>query len=229
MPALAIAAVPALIGGAAKLFGDRANRNAQADQLSDAQAQALKNKQEQDAYTGGYDFAGLTGQALAPQVTTQVGSRQFNNLTAPEILDKQTHGMLQNAYKGRVAEADFVPEGLLENEYQNIALEEQSANQNLANLAAQRGISPELLRIGSPGQRAGAQARSQARLGAEQMKYNRKTASLGDLNRFFAQTGIGQRQKGRESSNMTTTGPANFGAALGLINAGRPAEMPVIA
>ena len=176
------------------------------------------NPQYQDIYAG----------AMAPQVTTQESSSSMSGsqYVAPEVTAqfKPTLDMLQKQYGNRVGEAEFLPQGLLEGEYQNIAAEEEAGNRNLENIARARGVDPNVLKLGSPVARAAAGARSNARRGAEEMKYQRKTSSLADLGNLASIWGKAQRSKTKQnqSGNSTTTGPANYGAAAGALAGQRP-------
>jgi hypothetical protein len=223
-----------LIGGGMQAVGGMVEGKKNRQMQRDFAAQQRKDigiaQGRLDDYLSGVtpQLQGIASAAMDPQVTTQTssGTSSMDSYTAPEVTAqfKPTLNMLQNAYQGRVAEADFLPEGLLEGEYQQIAAEEERGMRDIENVARSRGVDPSVLRIGSPVQRNAAASRSAARRGAEEMKYQRKGSALADLGNLAQIWGRAQRgrQRGRTSGTSTTTGPANYNAALGAIGAQRP-------
>lgn len=226
------AAVGAGLGAASSLATGKSQRKAEKDRYEQQRADIAAAKGELDEWRGGLPVDELLAQAGAPRTseTTTSGTSATSGTSymAPEATKQfaPTVDMLQRAYTGRVAEADFLPEGLLEGQFQNIAAEEEAGNRELENIARSRGIDPRVLRIGSPVARQAAGARSAARRGAEEQKYQRKGQALGDLGSLAQIWGRAQRgrQRSRTSqrgSSFTTASP-NIGDALSVYQMTRP-------
>jgi hypothetical protein len=213
------------------VIGGKQQRKAE-QQRFDQQMQAINAaKGELDAWREGIPVDSLLAQAAQPSTSNTVSSSVMSgsSYTAPEVTKQfaPTLNMLQNAYTGRVAEADFLPQGLLESEYGNIAQEQQAGQAAEENLLRSRGVDPalksSLLAVG-PAARQASQARTAARQGAQEMKYQRKGQSLADLANLAQTWGRAQRskQKSRTSGSSQTTQSANIGDALAVYNMTRP-------
>jgi len=222
------------IGAAANVWEGKKAREQQNKMYQQHRADIAAAKGELDQWLAGIapQAEAIYAGAMGPQVTTtdQEGYRTSTGeqYTAPEVTRRfaPTLNMLQNRYKGRVSEAAWRPAGILEGEMIRIGGEEAAGERELENIARARGIDPSVLKIGSPVARQAAQARAGARRGAEEMRYGRETAALGDLGNLAQIWGRAQRaktqQRERFGSKGTTTGPGNYGAAAGALGLTKP-------
>lgn len=170
---------------------------------------------------------GFMNAAMAPQVTTQ--SQSYNQQTdtsgtqglvkTPELLATRTRAAQA------AAEVPYSLAGMVENQFRNIAAGERAGQTAEQNLAASRGIDPSLARAAfavGPSQQAANNARLNALQAANETAYGRATAARGEqasIEQMLADQFQNQTSRTSGSSRGTTTGPANFGAALGLLGA----------
>ena len=230
-----IAAVaPAVIGG--KIIGDRSAQSAHDKQISAAQAGADANWQAQDAYRSGImpKLEDVYGMSMAPQESfgSSRSVQNVNQLQAPELMPggQGMFDMLKTRYMGDAAAANFVPEGILQSSFQDIAAQERAAEGDIENRARAMGVDPTAMKLASPVFSGANRARNEARRGAEQERFSRGQLASGNIDQLLRTYKLGSRLKGKTTgyNSFKNTGPANVGGALAAIQAGRPQDKDVI-
>lgn len=231
-------AVPAamLAGSAISAIGAHKAQTAQqkADQAKVSGIQSIldqnfaANQAWRDQNLG--NFGNLASMALAPQTQT---SSNWSNGTS-DVTQSVDFGPEGNALRGQAVAATqnlpFQAQQLagqnVDVANQQISAAQRAANTDIANAAAKRGVDPGLMRLGAMPQFA--QQRSQAQVAANNALYGEQAAQpqrLASMLQYYQRN----RTQGQQSQRGggTTTGPANYSAALGAYGAMAPVNREI--
>jgi hypothetical protein len=224
MPAIIIPLAIAAVGAVAK--GVQANQARQREKgmMATANRESLAEANEGNAWRAGLsDPNSQQGQIAAmlggPQTTTSRGSYsqdQSTQGTSGATLGAESAG-LPALVKERAATAGPVT-GRVEQSYRNAALQGQADDASIMNMAAERGVNPDVLRAAGGGGQA-AVMRAEGRQGAEAEGQARRTAAnagVADLAQMLLQTDFSNNSQTRGTRGNTRVDPGNAGALLGL-------------
>jgi len=166
---------------------------------------------------------------FGPQTTTGTSSQFTNMLTRPEVSPEyqQLESLLKGEIEGSLKRRQALPPGFRESLARGVVQEAEPAEQRLRNLAAQRGVSANTLLVGSPVEAQ--RAAGLADINVQTPLLERKLRGE-DVDRAsqFAQSRLGQRQRGSVTGTTSETGPANIGALLAALGMLAPRDPTIV-
>lgn len=231
MPAaVAIPAIVSVAGMAANAIGGHLAKNSAKNQAQqnylDTQKQIDANmasqKAWQDQMRGDAGFQGMMASAMGPQTTTS-SSHSVSDESQNYGAQQGTLDELMQAAKNSVGTANVLQSQQLAALNRNIGAQGKAQDTNIRNIAASRGVDP---RVASLGMNQGINnQRLNAELGIAQQGRDNTRQAWGDVNAVLDRY---KRTHQVQNSSGTSTGPANYGAYLGMQNMLRPEERPVV-
>lgn len=217
---LAIAAV----GAVAKGVAANQARQREKGMMATANREAAAEAGEANAWRAGLlDPSTQQGQIASrlagPQTTSTTGSYSQDTSTSgtsgTNLGAESAH--LPGLLKARAAAAGPV-QGMLEQSYRDAALRGQADESNIMNMAAERGVDPDVLRAAGGAGAAGAM-RMAGRQAAEAEGQARRTAAnaaVTDMAQMLLQQDFSNRSQTRGTRGSTRVDPGNAAAVLGM-------------
>ena len=212
------------LGAGTRAIAANQARQREKGMMATANREAAAEAAEANAWRAGLldpstQQGGIAGMLAGPQTTSTTGSYSQDQNTAGtsgvnlDAASAQLSGLL----KARAAAAG-PPTGMLEQSYRDAALRGQADETNIMNLAAERGVNPDVLRAAQGAGAAGAM-RMGGRQAAEAEGQNRRTAAnaaVSDMAQMLLQTDFSNRSQTRGTRGSTRVDPGNVGALLGM-------------
>jgi len=233
MAAAALGIIPSILG----FFGNKSGQEDANQQAEEAYQNALgtSNQNYQNYLAWQNKIAAdptLKNIVTGPRTSTtdQEVTNRINELVAPEYSAAMQPmvNMLTKQYTNQLA-APALPPGYLERQAANIESAAEPQREAEASIAAEHGVDPDVLKIGSPteGQVAGqiADLQAQAPMMAENIMNQRRAAASG-----WAQANQGKRTTGTNttSSMGTTTMSADPSAVLAYYGMLAPKDKAIV-
>lgn len=213
--------LPAIIGGGvgalASALGQRSQNKQQERQYEDTQRQVQdyerRYREYQDMLRGAL---GGNAAIFGPQTTTSTGTSTMSGSTMPVITPEfqKLSGQMRGLVEGRLARGTSLPPGyrqMLEREIVDAYRPQEAA---LRNVAAQRGVSPDVLMVGSPLERARAAQMGDVAAKLPLLQRQLQTEDIGLGQALTAAFGRGEKTRSTSSSQSSQTGPANAAAMM---------------
>lgn len=241
MPAVAVPAAVSLVGMAANAIGQHKQMSAQqkADLAKQQRIQGVMDANRADELAWQQANSGTLSSMLAgamgPQTTSSSGS-QWSDTTS-DTLQEMDFGPEGNAAAADVLlaaknapfEVQNLLAGMKAGAERDLAAAGRAQNTAIANRAAKMGVDPGLMRIGADqGLNAQRLANNQ---GIAQQGYEMKRQAYGDitgvLKSLFQKNKTHQTSQMKGGSRSTSTGPAAYGAAAGILELLKPPKREV--
>lgn len=212
------------LGAGTKAISSNQARQREKGMMATANREALAEANEANAWRQGLldpstQQGGIAAMLGGPQTTSTSGSysqgTDTSGTSGTTLGAESAH--LPGLLKQRAAAAG-PPTGMLEQSYRDAALRGQADETNIMNLAAERGINPDVLRASQGAGAAGAM-RLAGRQGAEAEGQARRTAAnaaVSDMAQMLLQTDFTDRSQTRGTRGSTRVDPGNVGALLGM-------------